>query len=126
MLPGESEGLVSAGADPGRGSGLGGVMYVRGGLVGAPEGASDVLGGGGGIAEHSKAPPSWLRFPPGFEGLGWENCVEAMLSTQSHSSGLIGGNKSSGFALSGYIKSTCDSQLEPGLLSRPGGSPPVL
>ena len=73
LLPGKSEGLVSAGADPGRGSGLGGVMYIRGGLAGAPERASDALGAGGGIVEHPEAPPSWLRFPPGVEGLGWVN-----------------------------------------------------
>ena len=58
LLPGKSEGLESAGADLGGGSGLGGVMYTRGGLVGATGRASDVLGAGGGIAEHSEAPPS--------------------------------------------------------------------
>ena len=73
LLPGRSEGCVSADADPDRGSGLGGDMDVIGAVPGASEPAPDALGAGGGIVEHPEAPPSWLRFPPGFEGLGWEN-----------------------------------------------------
>ena len=73
LLPGKSEGLVSAGADPGRGSGLGGVMYAGSDLVGAIGCASGVLGAGGGIEGRSEATPSGLGFLLGVEGVGWED-----------------------------------------------------
>ena len=70
---------MSADADPDRGSGLGsglgGVLNVLGVVPGASDPAPDAFGAGGGMVEHPVTPPSWLRSPPGFEGLGWENCV---------------------------------------------------